>query len=330
MSELKLQEILEELGKDTYDISLRLGARLTVRARQESLSKFPRNDLEVFHSGKTDFIPICTMGIPLKSADDSLARAVNGDVEVLVGTPEEVREQLSGGMQSGRMYFILTFDSESPVLTEEKKDEVKQQAIKVARSMAQSQIDERMSYLKRLSDYLIPELRKTVKDHIDTAANEDRRLVEKYDKGNEEIERVRNFIDISSKLRFWGRLLNGVSFGKFGNILLKEVDQYAERDVAWRTLEQTADRMYKALQEDVAYLAGSGDNDLSRQLDNVASFYGKLSQQAAYGHTRMSRLIERAVLLYRDITQLEAPNVERISSGILDKMSRVDVLHKAL
>ena len=106
-------------------------------------------------------------------------------------------------------------------------------------------------------------------EEVEGAAKRGGRVAGKYDKRYEEIERVGDFIDISSKLRFWGRFINVVSFGEYGNFLLKEVNQYAERHVAWRTLEQTADRMYKEFKDDVAYLADGGDNDLSRQLDNV-------------------------------------------------------------
>ena len=304
-----LQGIENQLGQEAYDISFRLGDNISIVARKSSPEDLPTNNLQVTSYGKIYQVPVSTTLPSLRNSRKLLQR----EVEVLVGSPEEIRRQLSEEMQSDRMYVTMYFSPENSALVAERRAYLREQTAGLVKAIAKETIRGRRSYLEELNSFLIPQIREMVMAHIGKATNDEREIVNKYD--NE---------DPSSKLRLRGGVFNLLTFGLFGRTLQDEVDEYAEREVAWRTLEMATNTIYKALEDDVAYLAEKNEA-LSGRIKKIASFYGSLSEQGKNGRIRMEKLRKRAVSLHASQAQLQVPDLERISSSISRRMWDVSV-----
>ena len=126
------------------------------------------------------------------------------------------------------------------------------------------------------------------------------------------------YIDSCIYLNVWKK---EKKFWKSSEKLLQEIDLYAERRIAWAIIREKTEKMSQAVRHDLVFLEAVVKGELANKLKDVDSFYGNISHQANFGVNRMDHLLRRTVKLYEKIIELEAPDVERISLDLVNKMS---------
>jgi len=312
--ESNLDRVLAELDKSVYDINLALDDRISIRLKQESNDSFPTHDLRIKTDATVYVIPIHSSIFSLKSYADSLNK---GGIEIIIGSADENAEK-SKSLSGGRYVFI---EPTSEVkMVEEELALLQERAQQGIERYTASQFDARLQYVEAMCEFMDSDMRDLVVSNLDEAANADRDLIAKFDKKAEDVERYETFRDISKQLKFWGKVTNFISFGGVGRFIGKQVHEIAERNLAWRVLGDASKGMSRAFEEDAKYLAEIG-NDLSEELNLVASFYGNMAYQAEYGQRRMKNLFDRASSLYSAFTDVKTPDLETMGQSIYNKIS---------
>jgi hypothetical protein len=274
MPKLKLDEVIEELDKENYNINFKLLDGVSIVLKQESLDEIPTNNLNITNSELIYSIAMTT-GNSLRDAYESWDRAYDKDRNV---------------------------------------------------TLEDAQIEERKVYLRRLCEYLTPKIMNMVKSSLALAVNEDMNVIAKFDKDNESNEQKDYFYNVDMPLtRLGGKIANIISLGFFRRAILKEIDQYTERYLAWKVIEQTTDKMYSVLDDDAKCLHEEGELELSKQLKDIASFYGNISYYAGFSSKRMNKLLDRAFTEANIVIKFDTPNVDEISSKVYEKISNIHV-----
>ena len=323
MDKLRLEKLVEELDKDVYNIAVSLGPELAVIAKKESEQTYPKNYLSLVDSGIGYFCDLSMDGSSLESSYKLLDRAGKGELNLFVGTEEEFRnlDEDEKPEYFDTAVILSGMREEGEGLTEEKRAELTERVVDLIKSTAETNIDNRELFLSRLESNLNPDLRKIINNKLRVANDYDRELADDYDQRNGNLERVEQFVDSSKRLKFLGNAYNTLTFGRHGKKLLQEIDLYAERRIAWAIIREKTEKMSQAVRHDLVFLEAVGKGELANKLKGVASFYGNISYQANFGVNRMDHLLRRTVKLYEKIIELEAPDVERISLDLVNKMS---------
>lgn len=284
----KLEEKLNELGKEEYDVRFYLSKNSAIRLKRSEEEYFPTAELEAGRRIRnSDGGLVLIEHYSLKKLQEILDNIDEQPISIMVRDKEVAftveYKDTRWGACSGSTYEEIQKRGKSRLAHEGR--ELLQEALNETISVTSELIDKNSKYYtKELLDKYIQLYQKIAE--VD--------LMEIRDSSEKswEFNKTASFVDVSGNARTVYKIMNFLSLGYVKYAFKSRMEEIAERRVAWKILNNVSERFAEDLLEDSAYFRECDNRELAEKLELMQKFQYELSLIASRAEKRMQRFFE--------------------------------------